>query len=695
MTSPPGIEANGSVNGSAIREAHYSILNGSSFQVNVSVEGGENPIAFTLSNGTSAARIEIRELDGDGVARFYVSPDYVTRFNNTQSPPKTYSYGSTGTQFRVAFTYAILLRAYPSQQLNLGTFEENGTVTRNGEELTRLSATGINQTAVEESGAFSNANLTDMSGEVLVRSDGLVREMNLQQSFADGQTQNLSFSLTGLGSTSADAPGWIGEAPRLEGSLSDDGTVMELAHTGGPEIPAGANLTLRSGGFGVGLATANVTLPESVSPGDSVYVHATGEASNPTVEVSVNDPPSPTDALNLSQYSPQVSGTLGEVRFVIGVPEDDEGDEQEGPTLRSAGGSVDPSVVNESVTESHDVSAVFENVSRDGNTDTFAMTFPDAVAGENLSANSATVTDRLDGSEISISSSVSKVDGPDQDGVMDTLTFAVSPDGAGTVDVVANVSVDITWPPVDADRIYTIRASAADSATGNVSLTPVASATVVDTDADPEPRATEVNLVPAEEEVSQGQATTYEVVVANASGGVGAHNTTVTLENSSVAAITGVSLRGNPGQQSVEIASDNSSVTIEAALMDTNDTGSVTVATVTVEGTNRGTTGVNLAVDSAGTETRSDYTVTGVGDASLQVTLSPVGGFDAPPTDPDGDGLYEDINGNGEANVVDVQAMFANRDDSVLTENLQLFDFSGNGEVDVVDVQALFAELTS
>ncbi|MFB6228842.1 MAG: hypothetical protein ABEH88_09835 [Halobacteriales archaeon] len=315
---PPGV-GDGEVNSTAISAAHNSLLRGSSFQVNVSVEGGENPIAFTLSNGTSAARIDIREADGDGVARFYVSPDYVTRFNNTQSPPKTYSYGSTGTQFRVAFTYAILLRAYPSQQLNLGTFEENGTVTRNGEELTRLSATGINQTAVEESGAFSNANLTDMSGEVLVRSDGLVREMNLQQSFENGQTQNLSFSLTGLGSTSADAPGWIGEAPRLEGSLSANGTVMELAHTGGPEIPAGTNLTLSSGT----LAPTNVTLPESVSSGDSVYVYAIGDVVNPTVEVSVNDPPSPSDAIDLSQYSPQVSGTLGEVRFVIGVPSED------------------------------------------------------------------------------------------------------------------------------------------------------------------------------------------------------------------------------------------------------------------------------------------------------------------------------------------------------------------------------------
>ncbi len=321
---PPGVE-DGEVNSSAIRAAHYSTLQNSSFQVDVSEEGGEDPVTFTLQNGSGAIRMGIEQSDGSGVSQFYISEEFITRFNNTQSPPKTYSYGSTSEQFTVAFTYSILFGLYPGQQLNVGIFETDGTVTQDGEQLTRLSVTGVNETAVEESGFFSgDANLTDMSGEILVRSDGLVREMSLQQFFDDGQTQNLSFALSGLGSTSATEPDWIGEAPQLEGSLSQNGTVMELAHTGGPEVPVGTNLTVASGGFGGGLAPTNVTLPESVSEGDSVYVYATGSAFNPTVEVRVNDEPSPTDALNLSQYSPQVSGTLGEVRFAIGVPDEEE-----------------------------------------------------------------------------------------------------------------------------------------------------------------------------------------------------------------------------------------------------------------------------------------------------------------------------------------------------------------------------------
>jgi hypothetical protein len=326
--SPPGVNDDGTINTSAIGAAHYSILQGSSFRVDVSEEGGENPITFTLRNGSSAARLDVEQVGTDVASQFYISSDFITNFNNTNTPPKTYSYGSTSEQFSVLFAYAILFGVYPNQQLTVGVFEEDGTVTRDGEELTRLTATGVNETAVEQGGFSSNeGTLTDLSGELFVRSDGLVREMSLTQSFEGGVTKDVEFTLSGLGGTSASDPGWIDEVPRMEGSLSDDGTVMELAHTGGPEVPAGTTLTLESGGFGGGLLPTNVTLPEPVSEGDSVYVYATGSAMDPTVEVSVNDEPSPSDALNLSQFSPQVSGTLGEVRFVIGVPDDGDGDQ--------------------------------------------------------------------------------------------------------------------------------------------------------------------------------------------------------------------------------------------------------------------------------------------------------------------------------------------------------------------------------
>jgi hypothetical protein len=63
-------------------------------------------------------------------------------------------------------------------------------------------------------------------------------------------------------------------------------------------------------------------------------------------------------------------------------------------------------------------------------------------------------------------------------------------------------------------------------------------------------------------------------------------------------------------------------------------------------------------------------------------------GFAADATDPDGDGIYEDVNGDGTVNVVDVQALFTNLDRASKYSNK--FDMNGDGEVNAVDVQALF-----
>jgi dienelactone hydrolase len=61
--------------------------------------------------------------------------------------------------------------------------------------------------------------------------------------------------------------------------------------------------------------------------------------------------------------------------------------------------------------------------------------------------------------------------------------------------------------------------------------------------------------------------------------------------------------------------------------------------------------------------------------------------------DPDDDGRYEDVNGDGEANVVDAQALFAHRDDPAVQSNPGAFDLNRDDEFDVVDVQSLFNQL--
>jgi len=72
-------------------------------------------------------------------------------------------------------------------------------------------------------------------------------------------------------------------------------------------------------------------------------------------------------------------------------------------------------------------------------------------------------------------------------------------------------------------------------------------------------------------------------------------------------------------------------------------------------------------------------------------TLPPV--VEAPPTDPDGDGRYEDVNGNDRTDFGDVVALFANIRSDAVTDHVAAYDFNENGRIDFGDVVALFGEV--
>ena len=63
------------------------------------------------------------------------------------------------------------------------------------------------------------------------------------------------------------------------------------------------------------------------------------------------------------------------------------------------------------------------------------------------------------------------------------------------------------------------------------------------------------------------------------------------------------------------------------------------------------------------------------------------------PTDPDSDGLYEDVNANGRIDFADLTVCFLQLEWIAENEPVSLFDFNGNGRIDFADLSALFAEL--
>jgi len=86
-------------------------------------------------------------------------------------------------------------------------------------------------------------------------------------------------------------------------------------------------------------------------------------------------------------------------------------------------------------------------------------------------------------------------------------------------------------------------------------------------------------------------------------------------------------------------------------------------------------------------------TATQTGYVTVTAGVVTVPGMTSPPTDPDSDGLYEDLSGNGAKDFKDVQLYFQQMDWILANEPIALFDFSGNSNIDFKDVQILFREI--
>mgnify|MGYP000625108609 CR=1 FL=1 len=129
--------------------------------------------------------------------------------------------------------------------------------------------------------------------------------------------------------------------------------------------------------------------------------------------------------------------------------------------------------------------------------------------------------------------------------------------------------------------------------------------------------STTVRLEPTGASVDEGERRTLSVVVSDADGGVGAVSGSITVVESEHATIEDVEFAGDPGVQ--DVGDGGSSIDFEAALMDTAQTGEVTIAEVTVRGQLPGATDLSLSIDSLGDEDGVPYDVGGTPDSALTV----------------------------------------------------------------------------
>ena len=214
---------------------------------------------------------------------------------------------------------------------------------------------------------------------------------------------------------------------------------------------------------------------------------------------------------------------------------------------------------------------------------------------------------------------------------------------------------------------------------------------------DDDPDAVDLSLQPVNSEVQPGAQQTYELVVEGATNGIGSYDATITVGDTTVAEITDArAFQTSAGLFDTTIADDGSSVQF-AGLVQFDAASQLTLAEIDVAAADTtGETSLDLSVADIADSDASSYRVESATGAMLTVSEDagppPLPDQDNAPQDLDGDGLYEDVNGDDQFSIADVQIFFQNRDSDAVQNNPEAFNFDETDppEVSIGDVQALF-----
>jgi hypothetical protein len=98
-----------------------------------------------------------------------------------------------------------------------------------------------------------------------------------------------------------------------------------------------------------------------------------------------------------------------------------------------------------------------------------------------------------------------------------------------------------------------------------------------------------------------------------------------------------------------------------------------------------------VALQASNTEGYTSTRKTGY--ITVGVGVLPLPGFSNPPTDPDHDGIYEDLNANGRLDFADVVLYFNQMEWIAANEPVSAFDLNGNERIDFADIVRLFGEI--
>ncbi|MDD5189126.1 MAG: PKD domain-containing protein [Methanoregula sp.] len=203
-------------------------------------------------------------------------------------------------------------------------------------------------------------------------------------------------------------------------------------------------------------------------------------------------------------------------------------------------------------------------------------------------------------------------------------------------------------------------------------------------------------FVPGSAKVGVGLTTNYTIVLNTALQGLSGYNITLASNNASIAEIVGVTY---PAWASMP---KNSTLPADRAwfkgvdLEGTSGTQNITFFTVTLLGDAAGITTLTITPEKVEDREGGRYNPS-VLSATLTVTAvkpfpKPSGGFFPEPTDPNHDGKYEDIDGNGWIGFNDVVVLYQNMEaaDAGVFGPVACYDYDNSGFIGFNDVVKLY-----
>ena len=201
---------------------------------------------------------------------------------------------------------------------------------------------------------------------------------------------------------------------------------------------------------------------------------------------------------------------------------------------------------------------------------------------------------------------------------------------------------------------------------------------------------------PSQINIPLNSTNTINITLDSAPNGLSGYNISISLCNGSVAEITSIKF---PAWATLHSNSSLPADSLWIKAADLNDkiksgAKNITLVTITLRGDKQGESDILITVTKMDDDNGNPIDPNTVSGKIEVVGVIPFPGCENLPTDPDRDGLYEDINGNGRKDFNDV-VVFFNYLEWVERNQpcIECFDFNKNGRIDFDDVVKLFEEI--